>query len=168
MNRAHLVFAAALVGAGLAGGSVLAQAAPQAPPLTPVLAGKKFTPPIKGPALVDYTKPATRREKDMVITKIVVKNMSNAPIPRLTVDETWYDKAGGLVTGGKGVLNGLLQPGEVKTIEILTPYNAKMAANNFNFAHANGTVKPTLVKSLDEPKDAKEPAKPAAKAPAKK
>ena len=164
MNRARFVFAAALVGAGLAAGSVLAQTAPQAPPLTPVLAGKKFTPPAKGQALVEYTKPATRRDKDMVITKIVVKNTSEAPIARLTIDETWYDKAGGLVTGGKGMVNGLLQPGEVKAVEIMTPYNAKMSANNFNFAHANGSVKPTLVKSLDEPKAAAKPAaKPAPK-----
>ena len=39
MNRARFVFAAALVGASLVDGSVLAQT-PQAPPLTPVLAGK--------------------------------------------------------------------------------------------------------------------------------
>jgi len=165
MNRARFVFAAALVGVGLAAGSVLAQTAPQAPPLTPVLAGRKFTPPVKGSALVEYTKPGTRRDKDMVITRIMVKNASEAPIARLTIDETWYDKAGGLVTGGKGMVNGLLQPGEVKAVEIMTPYNAKMSANNFNFAHANGSVKPTLVKSLDEPKAA---AKPAAKATPKK
>ena len=154
MNRARFVFAAAIVGASLVDGSLLAQT-PQAPQLTPVLAGKKFTPPVKGQAQVEYTKPVTRRDKDMVVTKITVKNTSDAPIPRLTVDETWYDKAGGLVTGGKGVINGLLQPSEIKTVEIMTPYNPKMAANNFNFAHANGTVKPTLVKSLNE---AKEPA----------
>ena len=159
MNRARFVLAAALVGAGLIGDSVLAQT-PQAPPLTPVLAGRKFTPPIKGQALVEYTKPSTRRDKDMVITKILVKNASDAPIARLTVDETWYDKAGGLVTGGKGALNGLLQPGEVKALEIMTPYNAKMSANNFNFAHANGSVKPTLVPKLEEPKEpAKAPVK---------
>ena len=158
MNRARLVLAAALVGAGLLGDTVLAQT-PQAPPLTPVLAGRKFTPPVKGQALVEYTKPSTRRDKDMVITKIVVRNASEAPIARLTVDETWYDKAGALVTGGKGFLNGLLQPGEVKSLEIMTPYNAKMSANNFNFTHANGAVKPTLVKSLEETKETKAPAK---------
>ena len=155
MNRARLVLAAALVGAGLAGDFVLAQT-PQAPPLTPVLAGRKFTPPVKGQALVEYTKPSTRRDKDMVITRILVRNASEAPIARLTVDETWYDKAGALVTGGKSFLNGLLQPGEVKPLEIMTPYNAKMSANNFNFTHANGSVKPALVKSLEE---TKEPAK---------
>ena len=149
MNRARLVFAASLVGASLIGGPVLAQTQ-TAPPLAPVLAGKKFTPPIKGQADVDFTKPVTRREKDVIVTRITVKNTSAAPIPRLTIDETWYDKSGGLVTGGKGVINGLLQPGEVKTVEIQTSYNPKMTANNFNFSHANGTVKPRRVDKLSE------------------
>ena len=155
MNRARFAFAAALIGASLVSGSVLAQTqAP--PPMTSVLAGRKFTPPIRGQADVDFTKPVTKREKDMVVTRITVKNTSNAPIPRLTVDETWYDKSGGLVTGGKGVVNGLLQPGEIKTIEIQTPYNPKMSANNYNFSHANGTVKPHRVDKLVEA--GKEPA----------
>ena len=46
---------------------------------------------------------------------------SAAPIPQLTIDETWYDKANNVIGGGKGVINGLLQPGEVQTIEIRTP-----------------------------------------------
>ena len=165
MNRARFVFAAALVGAALIGGSVLAQTQTP-PPLTSVLAGRKFTPPIRGQADVDFTKPTTKREKDMVVTRIAVKNMSNAPIPRLTVDETWYDKSGGLVTGGKGVINGLLQPGEIKTIEIQTPYSPKMSANNYNFSHANGTVKPHRVDKLVEA--GTEPSKPAAATKAKK
>jgi hypothetical protein len=153
MNRARFILAAALAGASLAG-PVLAQT-PPAPDLKPILAGRKFTAPIRGQANVDYTKPTTRRDKDMVVTKIVVRNASDAPIPRLAIDETWYDKGGALVTGGKGVINGLLQPGEVKAVQIITPYNVKMAANNFSFAHANGTIKPTLVKALEEPKDEK-------------
>ena len=155
MNRARFVYAAALLVVGLFGGSVLAQA-PQAPPLTPVLAGKTFTPPIRGQADVDFTKPVTRREKDIIVTKTTVKNTSTAPIPRLTLDETWYDKSGGLVTGGKGVLGGLLQPGEIKTIEIQTPYSPKMSANQFRFSHANGTVKPRMVPKIVE--EGKEPA----------
>ena len=43
-------------------------------------------------------------------------------------------------------INGLLQPGEIQTITIETPYNPKMNSNNWNFAHANGTVKPAKVK----------------------
>jgi hypothetical protein len=83
-----------------------------------------------------------------------VRNASTAPIARLAVTETWYDKGGAIVAGGKGVINGLLQPGEVQTIVIETPYNKAMSSNNWNFTHANGNVKPAKVKSLDEPKGA--------------
>lgn len=162
MTRVRSTFAATLVGAGLIGVTVLAQ---QAPPMTPILAGKKFTPPAQGLVEVDYLKPTTRRDKDMVVTKIVVKNTMKAPIARLTVDETWYDKGGALVTGSKGIINGLLQPDEVQTLEVRTPYDAKMAANNWNFTHANGAVKVHRVDKMDAAKDAPA-AKPAA-APAK-
>ena len=165
MTRARIAFAATLAGAAFATAAVFAQT-PTAPPMTSVLAGKKLTPPLKGQADVDYTKPVTKREKDMVVTKIQVKNMSQAPIPRLTITETWYDAGGATVAGGKGVINGMLQPGEVQTITIETPFNAKMKANNYNFTHANGTVKPHAVTKLGDEKEAA--AKPAAKTAAKK
>ena len=169
MNRARLTFAATLVGASCLATSALAQAQ-QPAPMTSVLAGKKFTPPFKGQAELEFTKPVTKRDKDMVVTTILVRNTQNAPLLRLTIDETWYDKAGGLVTGGKGVVTRL-EPGEVGTVKIETPFNAKMSANNYNFAHANGTIKPRRVDKLVPATDAKEPAaKPASatKAPAKK
>ena len=151
MNRARLTFAATLVGASLVAAAVFAQT-PQAPPMTSILAGKKFSPAFKGQADVEFTKPATKREKDMVVTTLQVKNISTGPILRLAIDETWYDKAGGLVTGGKGVVNRL-EPGEVQTVKIETPYNSKMTANQYMFSHANGTVKTHPVKSLDPPKE---------------
>jgi hypothetical protein len=160
MNRARFTVAATLLGASLAAGA-LAQTQP--PPMTSVLAGKKFTPPFKGQAEVDFTAPKTKNVNGMVTTTMMVKNNTNAPLLRLTVDETWYDKAGGLVTGGKGVVNRL-EPGEVGTVKIETPFNPKMSANNYNFSHANGTVKPHKVDKLTAAADAKEPdAKPAAK-----
>ena len=150
MNCARY-FVAALIGASF---SVVAVAqTTQAPPMTSVLAGKKFTPPFKGQADVDFTKPVTKNNKGMVTTTIQVKNSTNAPLLRLTVDETWYDKGGNLLTGSKGFLKQLLQPGEVASISIETPYSPKMNANNYNFTHANGTVKPKKVASLDEPKE---------------
>jgi hypothetical protein len=163
MTRARLIVAATLVGASM----VAAHAqTPQAPPMTSVLAGKKFTPPFKGTADVDFTKPVSKNEKGMVTTTIMVKNNAPGPILRLTVDETWYDDKGGLVTGGKGVINRL-ESGEVGTIKIETPYNAKMKANNYNFSHANGQVKPHSVPKLTAATDKDAAAKPAA-APAKK
>ena len=163
MTRARLIVAATLVSASF----VAAHAqTPAAPPMTSVLAGKKFTPPFKGTAEVDFTQPVSKNDKGMVTTTIMVKNNAPGPILRLTVDETWYDAGGGLVTGGKGVINRL-EPGEVGTIKIETPYNAKMKANNYNFSHANGAIKPHKVAKMG---DEKEPAaKPAsATKPAKK
>jgi len=153
MTRARTVVAATLVGASLAAGTALAQA-PQTTtaPLTPILAGKKITPPLRGTADIELTTPVTKRDKDNVVTKIQVKNISNAPIARLTVDETWYDgvgATGNVVAGGKGMLSTLLQPGEVQTITIETPFNPKMKANQWNFSHANGSVKPHRVAKLE-------------------
>ena len=170
MIRLRYAFAATLVSAGLISVTLLAQQAPapQAPPMEQILAGKKFVAPVRGEAQVDFTKPTTKRDKEMVVTSISVKNTMTAPIARLTIDETWYDAAGALVTGSKGVVNGLLQPGEVQVVKIETPFNAKMKANNYNFTHANGVVKPHRVDKIDggDAKDAKPAAKPAA--PAKK
>ncbi len=164
MNRARFVVAATLAGASLVGVSLLAQTA-QAPEMKSVLQGKKFTPPIKGAADIDYVKSPTRREGTTLVTKIVVKNTSTAPIPRLKVSETWYDKDGNMIPGGDAVINGLLQPGEIATLEIRTPVNPKMAQSMMQFSHANGTVpKPHSVKTLDAPGAAKEPATKAASA----
>ena len=91
----------------------------------------------------------------------MVKNNASGPLLRLTIDETWYDAGGGLVTGGKGIINRL-EPGEVGTVKIETPYNAKMKANNYNFTHANGTVKPHAVSKLAAAGDKEPAAKPAA------
>jgi len=167
MNRARLMCAATLLGASFAV-TALAQT-PAAPPMTSVLAGKKFNPPFKGQAELDYTKPVTKNEKGMVTTTIMVRNNAPGPLLRLTIDETWYDAGGGLVTGGKGVVNRI-EPGEVATVKIETPFNAKMKANNYNFTHANGTIKPHNVPKLTAGGDKEPAAKPAAatKAPAKK
>ena len=168
MNRASHLFAATVAGIIAAGSLTLgaqdpATPPPKAPEMKQVLAGKKFTPPIKGEATVDIVKSPTRREGTTLVTKIQVKNTSTGPIPRLTVDETWYDKKNNLIPGGKAVINGLLQPGEIQTMEVRTPVNPNMATSMLQFSHANGTVKTHATSSFTVPeKDV------AAKAPAKK
>ena len=161
MNRARFALAATLLIT-----AVLPVLGQQAPQLNSVLAGKKLTPPIRGDAQVEYTSCAgnavgcTHNQGGMIVTTVPVKNVSSAPIARLAIDITWYDKAGTIVAGGKGVIPGLLQPNEVQTVTIETPFNAKMSTNNFRFSHVNGDVKPKKVAKLDS--------KPAAPAPAKK
>src|SRR5512139_3386529 len=96
LNRALL--ALSLVMVVLAGASAAFAQAPadQAPAAKPV-----WVNPVRGTAEIQYTKPATKREKDMIVTTIQVKNVSAGPIARLTIEEFWYDKTGNPVTGDK-------------------------------------------------------------------
>lgn len=162
MIRARLVFAATLVGVGLAGGSALAQVT--APPLEPILAGKKFIPPVRGEAKIDFMSSPTRREGTTLVTKLQVKNTSAAPIARLKVAETWYDKQGNVIPGGEATVEKLLQPEEIASLEIRTPVNPNMAQSKMQFTHNNGTVEPHRVPKFDGGADPKAaPAKPVAK-----
>lgn len=166
MTRARVAFAATLMAASLVGVELVGQT-PQAPQLEPILAGRKFTPPVKGQADVEYTSPKTARKGDSVVTTIMVRNISQAPIARLRIDEVWYEKGGSVLTAGRGVINGVLQPQEVQTVTIDTPWKAGMNSNNYQFSHANGTVKPHRVAKMEAPKPEGSTAAPAAP-PAKK
>ena len=77
MNRARHAFAATLVGAiGIV--PLFAQDPPKAPEFKSVLAGKKFNPPIRGAADVDFIRSPTKREGSTLVTKIQVKNGGSA------------------------------------------------------------------------------------------
>jgi hypothetical protein len=117
-----------------------------------VLAGRKLTPPIRGEAALEWVDPKPERVKDMVLTRMLVRNAAAAPIARLTINETWYDKGGATVTAGRGVINGLLQPGETAMVTIETPWKAGMQGFQRQFSHANGTIKPVKVNKLELPK----------------
>lgn len=155
MNRARIAAIATLVGVSLAG-PALAQ---QAPEMKPILAGRKVEPPIKGQAEIDFTQPTTKRNGDVVTTTIKVKNTSSAPIARLTIAETWFDKGQQQVASSQGSLDKPLEPGAVDTVTIQTPWSAKMNGNSWTFSHANGTVKPRRVPTLAETKAAPAAAK---------
>jgi len=166
MIRPRFAVAAALAGVSVVVAPLLAQdAPPPAPPMKSVLAGKKFTPPVRGEAQIDIIKNPTKREGQTLVTKIQVKNTSPGPIPRLKVAETWFDKDGNMIPGGEAVINGLLQPGEIGVLEVRTPVNLKMLQSRLQFSHANGTVNAHTVKAMDAPGATKEPA---AKTPAAK
>lgn len=153
--RARFTIGAMLMMAGMTGLELVAQtttAQPQTPPMTSVLAGRKLTPPIRGEAALEFVDPKPERVKDMVITKMIVRNASSGPIARLTINETWYDKAGATVTAGRGLINGLLQPGEITTVTIETPWKVGMQGFQRQYSHANGSIKPVRVKQLEAPK----------------
>ena len=156
MNRARIATLATLVGVSLAG-PALAQ---QAPEMKPILAGRKVEPPIKGQAEIEFTQPTTKRNNDVVTTTVKVKNISTAPIARLTIAETWFDKGQQQVATSQGSLDKPLEPGAIDTVTIQTPWNPKMSGNSWNFTHANGTIKPRRVPALTDAKAAAAPAAP--------
>jgi hypothetical protein len=112
-------------------------------------AAKKLVPPVRGEALIGYLKPVSKREGNMIVTTIKIKNLSNGAIAGLKVDEFWYDKAGDPVTGSQPFrYRKPLQPGEVIDVVLKVPTNPKMDRNQYKFEHANGTIKTQLLPKL--------------------
>ncbi len=105
--------------------------------------------PVRGVAEIQYIKGAPRREKDMIVTTFQVKNMSSAPIARLTIEEFWWDKQRNPVTGDKQFLKKPLAPGEVATLVLSTPSKPNMDTNNYKFSHQNGDIKPKPVQKFE-------------------
>jgi hypothetical protein len=135
----------ALTGGLLAGGAASAQApAPAAPaPAT------KLISPVRGEAELGYLKPVTKREGNMIVTTIKVKNLAAGPIAGLKVDEFWYDKGGEPVTGAQPFrYRKALMPGEVIDVVLRVPTNPKMDRNQYKFEHSNGTIKTKLLPKL--------------------
>ena len=130
----------------LSGAVSQAQAPAQAPPAA---GGSKLISPVRGQAEIGYLKPVSKREGNMVVTTIKIKNMASAPIAGLKVDEFWYDKAGEPVTGAQPFrYRKPLMPGEVIDVVLRVPTNPKMSSNQYKFEHANGTIKATPLPKL--------------------
>ena len=137
--RALLALTFALVVFAGIPAAVAQQAAPQETPKA------VWINPVRGLAEIQYVMGAPRVEKDMIVTTFQVKNMSAAPIARLTIEEFWWDKARNPVSGDKQFLKKPLGPGEVGEIVLRTPKMPNMDTNNYKFSHQNGEIKPKKV-----------------------
>jgi hypothetical protein len=112
-------------------------------------APRKLVAPVRGEALIGYLRPISKREGNMIVTTIKIKNLSSGAIAGLKVDEFWYDKAGDPVTGAQPFRwRKPLQPGEVIDVVLRVPTNPKMDRNQYKFEHANGTIKTQLMPKL--------------------
>jgi hypothetical protein len=99
--------------------------------------------------VLGYLRPVSKREGNMIVTTIKVKNLSPGAIAGLKVDEFWYDKAGDPVTGAQPFRwRKPLQPGEVIDVVLRVPTNPKMDRNQYKFEHANGTIKTQLLPKM--------------------
>ena len=108
----------------------------------------KLVSPVRGEARLAYLKPETKKEGNLVVTKIEVKNIAGGPIAGLKISESWWDKDGNPVTGSEDRLKDVLMPGDTATLTLNTPYSPKMDRNNMVFSHANGTIKPVLMEKF--------------------
>mgnify|MGYP001473466527 CR=1 FL=1 len=105
--------------------------------------------PVKGVAEIGHLKPQVKITPTEVITTFKIKNLSNGAIAGLKIDEFWYDKAGNMLPGDSQRVRQPILPGEVVTITLKTPKNAKMDRNNYQFSHAKGQIKAKLLTKID-------------------
>jgi hypothetical protein len=115
-------------------------------------APRKLISPYRGDATVEYTKPVTKRSGANIVTTMVIKNTSPGPLAGFRLEESWSDKTGNLAGGDVYRHPRPFMPGEVITVTLTTPFNARMTSNSYNFVHANGNVKPKAVPKIDVPK----------------
>ena len=108
-------------------------------------------PPVRGVARVQILTPETKVEGNEVISTIWVRNVSKGTITRFTASEYWYDEEGNATPGGSRTHRKPFLPGEVIELELRTGKNEKFYQNQFEFSHANGDVRATVVKSLPKP-----------------
>ena len=129
---------------------LLAPALPASAQTAPPAALQKMASPVRGIAEMGYLAPKTKVEGNDVVTTFEVKNLSAGSIVGLQITEFWYDKANTPVqgTGARQRLRKPLQPGEVATIVLRSPKVPAMFRNTYQFVHANGNVKATVLKTL--------------------
>jgi hypothetical protein len=129
---------------GLSAGPVVGQEAP-----------RKLVAPVRGEAAVEITAPNTRAVANDIVTTVRVKNVSSGPIAGFRIEENWY-KGNEAVSGDTYRHPRPLPVNEVIEISLKTPRARIVGARNqYQFSHANGTIKPTTVKTLDLPKPVK-------------
>jgi hypothetical protein len=135
--------------------AVVAIAGLTAAPVAP--AGAQDTPrkliaPVRGEATIDMTKPETKAVGKDVVTTMLVKNTSTGPIAGFQVQENWYDKNKNAIAGDSYRHPRPLPPNEVIKIVLTTPRSPDMQQNQWQFSHANGSIKPRTVPKLELPK----------------
>ena len=142
MKRLGLLVSAIALGVALSDSSVVAgQDAP-----------RKLVAPVRGEAQVEITPPDTKIAGSDVVTTMRVKNISTGPIAGFKVQENWF-KGGEALSGEQYRHPRPFQVNEVIQIKLTVPRDRVVGARNqYQFSHANGTIKAKQVKTLDLPK----------------
>ena len=145
MKRLGSVVFAMTVGTGLLAGPLFGEQ--EAP--------RKLVAPVRGEAPIELTAPDTRVVGTNVVTTMRLKNVASGPIAGLRIEENWFDRSRNAVPGDVYRHPRPWSVGEVIEVKLTTPRKPGMGDNRYNFSHANGTIKTTVVKKLDLPKPVK-------------
>jgi hypothetical protein len=143
--------------------SVLAQAkpaqAPAAKAAAPAVASTqqapaapaRFIKPLKGAADIQFIQMPSKKVGADIVTVLKIKNLSNAPVSLLKVDEYWYNKATPpiVITGDSEAWRKPFMPGEIIELTMKSPYKTDIAASQYQFSHAGGQVNLKRVKKFD-------------------
>jgi hypothetical protein len=134
------------------------QAKPATPAATAPAAPAKFAVPVKGLAHIEIMQGPSKKVGNDIVTVTKVKNVSDAPIALLRLDELWYNKSREQVTGDTQTIRRPFQPGEVIEITTHSPAKPDVQQSQYMFSHANGKVDVKRVKSFTDGsgKDAKD------------
>ncbi len=148
MNRSVFAPALALLFLTSASASAFAQAQP-ASPTTPAPAAKaKFVTPLKGVATIEVIQAPSKFVGKEIQTVYKIRNTSSGPIALLKIDEYWYDSGGKLVSSDTKRYKQPFSPGEIIELTTTAPATQGAARSQARFSHANGDVKPKLVKKF--------------------
>ena len=125
-----------------------APAAKAPPAATTPTAAPKFVTPMKGEGQVQILNPQSKREGNMLVTRIKVKNVSKGPLVGFKADEYWYSAKGETVSGSPTFRHlKPFMPNEVIEVLLRSPWNDQMATGRSlrQFAHQNGSIKAAVV-----------------------
>jgi hypothetical protein len=128
-------------------------ATPAPTPPSPELLKARMRPPLKGTAYIELIKGNAKVVGKELHNTHKVKNVSNAPIVGLRIDEYFYvgQKEASV---GSGKLRTALAPGEIAEITTEGPLAMGITGSQLQFSQANGPVKPTVVKKFTDDKAA--------------
>jgi hypothetical protein len=110
----------------------------------------RMKPPLKGTASIEFIATKPKVANGEVQGLIRVKNVDDAPIVGLVIDEYFYAK-GAEVSACTARVRSPIAAGEIVDVPISCP-NPKEQVDNNNlvFRHANGKVQPKSVKKFPE------------------
>jgi len=151
MNRSR--FAPALAALVIAAASAaVAQTKPASPPpaQSAAPARAKWVAPLKGLAEVQIMKSDSKHVGKEIVTNFKIKNMSSGAIALFRIDEYWYTSGEKpqLVTGDTQRYAKPILPGEVIEMTTRSPSKPGAARSQWSFSHANGKIKPEVVKQF--------------------